>query len=199
MKRASYTLRLLLAFLLSLSPLTAVAGGRNISSYDGQLAFGAQLLALDEGCLFVDGNVTSGDFFQDLKRIDLGGRFEYRKHGRVVTEYPDSLATSIRVVGNQCGSSSKTASYDIFRGNSYTLKFDVAWKDELNLRPAILASSTARCIGMDSVTIPDRGFTIPSVTCQLTIESKGVPLSDHLIVSVVAPEGALITRLSAAP
>jgi hypothetical protein len=199
MKPVSHLAGWCLVLLLTLSPMTAIAGGRNASVYEGQLAFGAQLLDRDEGCLFVDGSVTAGDFFQDLKRVDIKGQFEYRKHGRVVTEYPDSLTTSIRVVGNQCGSASEIARSRIFQGGSYTLKFAVAWKDELTLSPAVLVPGSARCTGINSVTIPDRGFNIPSVTCQLRIESKGVPLSDHLIVSVFAPEGTPITRLSAAP
>jgi hypothetical protein len=199
MTRPPYLLYILAILLLGTFPLGARGRGRNTPTHDGQLDFGAQLLHSEKGCLFVDGNVTSGSFFEDLKRVDLDGRFEYRKQGRAVTQYPDSLTTSIRVVGNQCAPFSLNAPSAIFNGDSYTLRFEVEWKDGLDLRPAVLSPDVANCTGFNSVTIPDRGFTIPTVTCRLTVNAKGVPLGDHLIVTVYAPNGESITRLSAAP
>jgi hypothetical protein len=40
---------------------------------------------------------------------------------------------------------------------------------------------------------------VSSLLCQLTVESKGIPLGEHLIVSVFAPDGKRLTRLSARP
>jgi prepilin-type processing-associated H-X9-DG protein len=199
MGQRRYPLCLLLSFLIGAFPVGVAGRGRDTPTYDGQVDFGAQLLHSNEGCLFVDGHVTSGDFFEDLRRVNLGGRFEYLKRGRVVTEYPDSLTTSVRVVGNQCSPVVAHAPSAIFHGNSYALKFEVSWKDGMNLRPAALSPVAATCNGFNSVTIPDKGFTVPSVTCQLTVEGKGVPLGDHLIVSVFTPDGEQLTRLSAAP
>jgi hypothetical protein len=199
MSRRPHLLSLLAILIIGMFPLGALGGGRNTPAYDGQLDFGAQLLQSNGDCLFVDGNVTSGAFFQDLRRLDLGDRFEYRKHGKIVTQYPDSLTTSIRVVGNQCGPVSGNAPSSIFKRDSYTLTFEVEWKDGLNLSPAVLSTGVAHCTGFNSVTVPDRGFSIPTVTCKLTVNAKGVPLDDHLIVSVYAPSGEQITRLSAAP
>jgi hypothetical protein len=176
----------------------AHAGGGSNPTYDGVVDFGGQLLHLDDGCLSVGGTVVSGSFFENLKRIDVGGRLEYRKHGKVVTEYPESVTTSIRIVGDQCAAFPNSPS-SVFNGDSYSLKFAVAWKDGMRLRPAVLSPGVARCVGYSSVTIPPRNYAIPSITCQMTVESKGIPLLDHLIVSVFAADGNRITRLSAAP
>jgi len=195
----NYRLGILLSLAIGLLPLGADARGRNESTYYGVVDFGAQQIHLDDGCLALGGTVTSGTFFEDLKRIDNGGELEYRKRGRVVTKYPESLTTSIRIVGDACTTGLPSPPLSIFRGDSYTVRFNVEWKDGMQLRPAVLSPVTARCVGYSSITTPAGNLPIPSITCQMTVESEGVPLRDHLIVSVLTDDGKRITRLSAAP
>jgi hypothetical protein len=188
-----------LVFLVGILPIAAQAGGGSSPTYDGVVNFGAQILRMGDGCLSIGGTLASGTFFEDLKRTDVRGRLEYHKRGKVVTDYPESVTTSIRIVGGQCAASSSNAASSIFGGDSYSVKFTVEWKDGMQLRPAVLSPVVAHCVGYSSVTIPDRGATIPSITCQMTVNSRGVPLVDHLIVSVFAPYGNRLTRISAAP
>ena len=190
---------ILLTLIIGMFPMGANAGGKNSPTYDGAVDFGAQLLHMDDGCLSLDGKVSSGSFFDDLKRTEVGSRFEYRKRGRVVTEYPESLTTSIRIEGGQCAAAVSNSPSSIFRGDSFALKFEVEWKDGMQLRPAVLSPVVAHCTGYSSILIPRQDFTIPSISCQLTVESKGVPLADHLIVSIFAADGTRLTRLSARP
>ena len=188
-----------LAMLIAMFPMAAHARSRNTSTYSGVVDFGAQLLYLDDGCLSVEGTVSAGRFFDDLTRRDVHGHLEYRKHGRAVTEYPESLATSIRIVGDRCTDALSSSPSAIFRGDSYSVRFEVEWKDGMQLRPAVLSPDAARCVGYSSATIPGGTPTIPSISCQITVDSKGVPLADHLIVSIFAGDGKRLTRLSAAP
>lgn len=196
MSRRRYSGAILLALLF---PFAAHARGKNSSTYDGVVDFGAQLLHLDDGCLSVDGRVTSGNFFDDLKRTDIGGRLEYRKHGRVVTQYPESLTTSIRIAGDPCVAALSNSPSSVFRGDSYSLKFKVEWKDGMHLRPAVLSPAVAHCVGYSSITGPGGDVAIPSIICQMTVDSKGIPIADHLIVSIFAADGKRLTRISAAP
>lgn len=193
-----YLLSFGILFVVTIFPVNVRAGGRNNITFNGQLDFGAQLFPSDEGCLYVDGAVTAGTFFEDLKRVDLGDHFEYRKHRKVVTQYPDSLTTSIHIMGSHCDSGEKSSSFSIFDSDSYSLRLVAQWKNEMNLRPAKL-SPTADCVATKMVTGPDLDFALPTLTCKMTVDAKGVPLSDHLIVSVFAPNGERITRISAAP
>ena len=188
----------LLTVVLAIFASSASAGG-GTARLEGAVNFGAQMLRLDDGCALLDGKVSSGDFFDDLKRIDVAGRLEYKKRGKWVTQYPETITTSIRIVGNQCAASLSNSPPSIFYGDSYALKFQVEWKDGMRLRPAALGPSPAHCVGYSSVVMPGRDLTIPSITCQMTVESKGVPLLDHLIVSVFTANGSRLTRLSAAP
>lgn len=199
MSRCRYPRTLLLALLIGTFPLAAHARGKNSSTYDGVVGFGAQLLHLDDGCLSIDGTVTSGKFFEDLKRTDIDGRLEYRRHGRIVTEYPESLTTSIRIVGDRCAATLSNSPSSVFHGSAYSLKFAVEWKHEMQLRPAVLSPAAAHCVGYSSVTMRGDDAVIPSISCQMTVDSRGVPLRDHLIVSVFAADGRRLTRISAAP
>lgn len=190
---------ILLTFLVALFPMGARGRPKSVSAYDGTVGFGAQLLRLGDGCVSVDGTVTSGDFFDDLRRIDVRGQLEYSKHGRAVTEYPASLIVSIRMVGDGCATGLASSPSSIFHGDSYAVKFTVEWKDGMGLRPAALSLGAARCVGYSSATIPGGTPTIPTLTCQMTVDSRGVSLADHLIVSIFSADGKRITRISAAP
>jgi|HubBroStandDraft_2_1064218.scaffolds.fasta_scaffold544765_1 hypothetical protein len=199
MNRRRYLQGIVVTLIVGMFPLVAHARSGNNSTYDGVVNFGPQLLYLDDGCLSVDGAVTSGNFFEDLKRNDSGSLPEYRKRGELVTEYPESLTASIRIMGNQCAAA-PSSHPPVFNGDSYSLTFEADWKNGFQLSPAALSPIGAHCVG-SSVLINPSGdiITAPSVTCQLTIASKGVPLTDHLIVSVFAADGKRLTRLSAAP
>jgi len=198
MSRQRYCRGILLLLIFCTLPISAEARGKSEATYDGAIDFGSQVLHLDDGCLALAGTVTSGSFFEDLVRVRTSGRFEYRKRGRVVTEYPESLTTSIRIMG-QCAATLSNPPSSVFRGDSYSLRFQVEWKDGMQLRPAVLSPVVAHCTGYSSILIPRQDFTIPSIACQLTVESKGVPLADHLIVSIFAADGTRLTRLSARP
>jgi hypothetical protein len=189
----------LLTLTSGIYPSGAHARGRKGVTYDGAVDFGVQQVHLDDGCLAVDGTVKSGKFFEDLKRLDNNAQAEYRKAGKVVKEYPQSLTTSIRVMGDRCADGLLNATAAVFGSGSYSLTFKVAWKDGMQLRPAALSPVVAECVGSRVSTNPGGDSIFPAITCQLTVDSKGVSLDNHLIVSVFAPDGTRITRLSAAP
>jgi len=180
-------------------PIRAHAHVSKDATYDGVVDFGAQVIHLKDGCLSVDGTVRSGNFFEDLKRLDIGMRPEYRKGRRVVTEYPATLITSIRMLGDQCPDALSNSPSAVFGGGAYSLTFQVEWKDGMQLRPAALCPVVAQCAVSRIATNPGSDFTFPAITCQMMVDSKGVPLVDHLIVSVFAADGKRLTRLSAAP
>jgi len=102
-------------------------------------------------------------------------------------------------MSDPCAAESPKARSSIFRGDSYALKFAVEWKEGMQLRPALLSPVASQCIGYSRISSPDGDLRIPAVTCQMTVASKGVPLANHLIVSIFTADGKRLTRLSAAP
>jgi len=196
-----HSAKLFLALLIGLLPIGASARSRKDATYDGAVDFGSQVLNLQSGCFAVDGSVSSGSFFDDLKRVDTGNQTEYVKEGRVLTEYPDSITTSIRIMGSECTRGFSSAALPIFEGDSYSMTFEVQWKDGMQLTPAMLSPAVAHCVGTRIITnaSKDSTSTFPALTCEMTIQSRGVSLEKHLIVSVFSPDGKRLVRLSAAP
>jgi len=182
----------LLSGILALAPLGASARS---GTYDGAIEFGSQLLYLKDGCLSVHGTVSAGSFFQDLRRIDISGQLEYKKRGQVVKEYPESLTASIDI--DQCLVQSPNSTSSIFLGDLHSFRFEVNWKHEMKLRPAVLSPVVAHCARYSAVAF--LGEEPPSIRCEMTVASKGVPLADHLIVLIFAADGRRLTRISAAP
>jgi hypothetical protein len=185
--------------IMGMFPVGTHARGKKSTSYDGTVDFGAQLLHVGDGCFSVDGSVRAGDFFEDLERIDIASGSEFRKDGRVVTKYPESLTTSIRILGDQCAGAFSIAPSSIFNGDSYSLTFEVEWKDGVQLTPAVLSPAVAHCAASRIATNASKDSTFPAITCQMTVDSKGIPLANHLIVSVFAADGERLVRLSARP
>lgn len=190
---------IVLTFFIVLLPLSANAAPNSNPTYAGQVDFGAQLLHLEDGCASIHGAVSAGSFFDDLKRTDNGGQLVFRKGGRIVTEYPESITTSIRIAGDPCAARLSVSPSAIFEGNSYSLKLEVYWKHDMEMRPAVLSPVAAHCVGYSSITGPGESARVPSISCQMTVDSKGVPLGDHLVVRILGSDGRLVTRISAAP
>jgi hypothetical protein len=188
---------IVLGGILGLARFGATAHAKNHPTYDGVIDFGRQLLYLDDGCLSIQGTVAAGSFFQDLKRIDNGGELEYRKHGRVVKEYPESLTTSIDIMVDQSFDGSLHWPASLRHGGSLAWKFEVDWKHEMQMRRAE-SPAAAHCVGDSDILLPG-DLPVPSVSCQMTVVSKGVPLVDHLIVLIFEADGKPLTRISFAP
>lgn len=169
------------------------AGNHRLS--DGAVSFPPQIVQLKAGCLWIDGTMTSGNFFEGLERKDRDGLIEYRNSGKLLTDYPRSVVASIRILDDQCVSTSQPSRFSLGDNNRDSFSFQVAWKTGLQLRPALLAPTSPHCIGSSGA----GAIPTPPMTCQMIIESEGTPLSDHLIVSVFGPDGIRLTRLSAAP
>jgi hypothetical protein len=171
---------------------TCVRGGSR-RSYDGIVRFPPQIVQLNSGCIWIDGTLTAGRFFQGLARKDRDGVFEFTHGGELLTDYPQAVVASIRILDDQCVSTSSPHRFSLASSDRRSFWFRAAWKTGLQLRPASLSSSVD-CIGSSG-----RPTIAPPMTCQMTVESQGTPLSDHLIVSIFGPDGKRLSRLSAAP
>jgi hypothetical protein len=198
-RRAALLGGIWLLLMIGALPITAKAGSKGSAAYDGAVDFGPQVIQLDDGCLAVDGKMTSGAFFEDLKRIEIGRQFQFKKDGRAVSEYPDSLTTTILIAGGHCEPAVSNPGSLIFQGNAYTLRFQVDWKEGMQMRPAALSPVEAHCTGYSPIQAPGQELASAAILCQLTVDSKGVPLGDHLIVSIFSVDGKRLTRLSARP
>jgi hypothetical protein len=174
--------------------------GKHREVYKGEILFSPQVLRVDDGCIAFGGAVTSGDYFRDFERIENGNNIEFRKHGQLITEYPESLTLSIRIAGSRCDESSWDLAPSFFQnGSAEALKFQGEWKEGMRLRPVEGLTVVSHSRKSSSIHFPDRDLTTYAVEYHIDVNSKGVPLSNHLIISVLTPDGKRLVRLSAAP
>ena len=179
--------------LVSIVPIASGARSRNSQAYNGLVKFGPQIVQMEDGCLWIDGGVSSGTFFRGLKRDDKNSPPEYSNGSSIVVSYPESLTASIRILNDQCVAEDASSPWT---GHSFT--FDVSWKNGVQLTPALLSPGGVHCDNLSAIS-ETQVVIAPPMECQMTIRSEGVPLINHLIVSVYAADGKRLTRLSAAP
>ena len=193
--RTARMVRILLIILfVAQTPFPIGASGINQKTYDGAVHFPAQIIEFNRGCLWIDGTLTSGNFFKGLKRINHDGAAEYTNNGKPLTNYPAFVTASIRFLDDQCASPQSDSRFSFSKENIQSLTFQILWKSETDLRPAPLASDGIRC------RTSSNGTAAPaSPSCEIMVKSDGVPLSDHLVVAVFGIDGNRLVRLSAAP
>src|ERR1700733_6885824 len=102
MSRYRFSQGIFLMLMIGILSMGADARRRSDPAYDGAVNFGSQIVFLQDGCIALDGSVSSGSFFEDLKRVASGNQLEFEKNGSAVTKYPESLTTTIHIVGGEC-------------------------------------------------------------------------------------------------
>ena len=129
---------------------------------------------------------TSGDFFDGLQRHEPPSGDEFHKNSRVVTNFPDQLTVQLQLSISVCDA-------DIYTpapapGFVNGIHFKAQWKRGLAMRP--VAQVMIQRVAITSEEGDSRLLFL------LKIRDRDVPLTDHLIISVISPQGKLLSRMS---
>ncbi len=138
-------------------------------------------------CVTFEPTMESGTFFNGLERIDLDSGVLFRKNSTNVFNFPSYLKIDIHVSVHVCDSNIYTParSPDLMKG----MKFRAQWKRNLALRP--VANVTLENVPLNLEEGDNRLLYV------LRIREEDVPLTDHLIISVLTAQGKLLSRMSA--
>jgi hypothetical protein len=141
-----------------------------------------------------DGNVcvnfgpvmTAGDFFDGLQRHETPSGDEFRKNSRVVQNFPEQITVQVQLSISVCDA-------DIYTpapapGFVNGIRFKAQWKRGLAMRP--VEQFAIQRVAITSEEGDSRLLFL------LKIRDKNVPLTDHLIISVISPQGKLLSRMS---
>jgi hypothetical protein len=126
-------------------------------------------------------------FFNGLERIDTPQGSEFLRNSHPVDFFPDYLTIEINVRIEVCDADMYTPAKtpDIIKG----IQFRVQWKRGLYLRPVA------------NVTIERKPLQMEEGDNQMLyvikVRDHNVPLSDHLILSVISANGKIMSRMSA--
>lgn len=131
--------------------------------------------------------MQSPGFFNGLERIDTSQGSEFRRNSNPVYFFPDYLTIEINIRIEVCDANMYTPAKtpDVIKG----MQFRVQWKRGLYLRPAA------------NVTIDRKPLVMEEGDNRLLyvikVRDHNVPLSDHLILSVISASGKIMSRMSA--
>jgi hypothetical protein len=168
---------------LGQTPEKIIEHGERVAMSTGEIRKG-------EICADFYPDLQSDEFFNGLQRIDGGRTSEFRKYSRPVTAYPPHLTIQIDVRVNVCDANIYTPAVapDFLK----TLHFKVQWKRQLYLRPVASFSVESVPLHVDE----DQGRRLLVVQIR---DNNSVPLTDHLVLTILSPEGKILSRMVARP
>ena len=134
--------------------------------------------------------LESNEFFRGLQRIETDEGRTFRKYSQLVTTYPPQLRIQIDVRISICDADVYTPAPipDFLK----TLHFKVQWKKAMYLRP--VASFVVENVPLNLEQSENRRLLVVQIH-----DSNNVPLTDHLILTILSPDGKILSRMAARP
>ena len=177
--------------LLSLVPFSAL-GGAPVQA-TSQIVEYKEVVPLSSGqvrdrdvCVNFSPVMTSGEFFDGLQRHETPSGDEFHKNSRVVTNFPEQLTVQLQLSISVCDADIYTpAPAPSFVSG---IHFKAQWKRGLTMRP--VQQFAVQRVAITSEEGDSRLLFL------LKIRDRDVPLTDHLIISVISPQGKLLSRMS---
>ena len=158
----------------------------------------------DGPCFRIKGVVTAPDFFDHLKRIDTDSGTLFRRGDETVARFPDQLLLSFAVYdlhAQTCPPSSEgDAPKYLTRAMMSTLDLYLYWKRGVELRP--IRGVEKKYFSVDPI-IPyaaAKAYDLPEKyqwSYQYLVPSKGVPLTDSLVLVLRTSDGHIAARVAA--
>src|SRR5271154_1229872 len=158
-----------------------------IHEYRDDVALSTGQIRSDDVCVNFIPVMQSFGFFNGLERIDTSQGSEFRRNSNPVDFFPDYLTIEINIRIEVCDANIYTPAKtpDVIKG----MQFRVQWKRGLYLRPVA------------NLTIERKPLVLEEgdnrMLFVIRLRDHGVPLSDHLILSVISAKGKIMSRMSA--
>jgi hypothetical protein len=137
-------------------------------------------------CVYLGPAMSAGEFFDGLQRTESANGDVFRKNAQVVQTFPDAITVQVQVGISVCNADIYTPAPAPSFVNG--MQFKVQWKRGLVMRP--VAQLRVQRIPFMAEEGDNRMLFV------LKIHDKDVPLTDHLIVSVISPQGKLLSRMA---
>jgi len=184
------------------APRAAAHEKQTIWNYDGGVFFETDGSLSASICFRVAGRVTSGEFFDDLRRIDdKGVDTVFRRGKEAVTHFPDQLLLHFTLFDFPCGSQLKVTGSRTYltRATVSELRLSLFWKRGVELRPITDFKPVGFSVrpifpyNAEATDLPEKLEWF----YELAVPSAGVPLTDSLVLIIRDPEGHVAARAAA--
>jgi hypothetical protein len=153
-------------------------------------------------CFRVNGRLTSGGFFNDLKSYESDDGTIFKAGKTEVTEFPDKLVLSLAIRDQPCA----TGLQPVGSGSYLTkeimgsLRLSLYWKHGVDLRPAGKVALLRFSVDPIQPYATNLEAELPKRyvwSYELGILSGGVPLTDSLVLIFRTPDEHITARVAA--
>ena len=182
--------------------LSQLKRDKSVWRYDGGLLFETDGSLPNGVCFRVSGNVTSPEFFDNLKRIDDGHGTVFRRGVATVTEFPDRLLLSFVIHDLSCSPGLHqigTHPY-LTREMMSALQLSLYWKRGVDLQQVKNIKEVSASVERIAPYASALAAELPQRlewSYQLLVPSAGVPLTDSLVFMFRTAEGRIAARVAA--
>jgi hypothetical protein len=140
--------------------------------------------------------ISSDEFFEGLEATESASGRTFHRRGEEVTVFPDSLSVEIKSSLSDCSTVPPIASVaSVTTAFMSGLTFKTWWKTGFKQRPVDVISF--KSVPPQSSALSESEPVSQVWTFTIKIASKGVPLTDHLVVEIYSKDGAFLGRMAA--
>jgi hypothetical protein len=193
---------LVLASLTSNASASQRHRDKSVWNYDGGVFFATDGSLPNGVCFRVSGGLDAPEFFLNLKRINDEHGTVFRRSTETVTHFPDELLLSFDIHDQPCTPGLRkieTHGY-LTREMMSTLRLSFYWKRGMELRPVQNIREVRSSVEPIVPYAASLASELPkrfNWSYQLTVPSKGVPLTDSLVLVFRTADGRIAARVAA--
>jgi hypothetical protein len=184
------------------SSLSQLKRDKSVWRYDGGLLFETDGSLPNGVCFRVSGNVTSPEFFDNLKRIDDGHGTVYRRGVETVTDFPDRLLLFFVIHDQSCSPGLHQVGTRVYltREMMSAMQLSLYWKRGVDLQQVKNIKEVSASVERIAPYASALATELPQRfewSYQLVVPSAGVPLTDSLVFVFRTAEGRIAARVAA--
>jgi hypothetical protein len=177
-------------------------GKETVWNYDGGVFFVTDGSLANGVCFRITGRMSSGNFFDGLRRIDTDQATAFMRDAETVTKFPDSVTVSFTIHDQLCPSGfQQTGAHPYMTQRMIDdLRLSIYWKHGVGLRPAKNVKEVeARVDPINPYALALAAELPPRYewSYKLVVPSASVPITDSLAFVLRAPDGRIAARVSA--
>jgi hypothetical protein len=186
--------------LASLAPNASTSQSKrekSVWNYDGGIFFATDGSLPNGVCFRVSGGADAPDFFLNLKRINDEQGTIFRRGTETVTHFPDELHLSFDIHDQPCTPGLREVEARTFLS---TLHLTFYWKRGVELRPVKNITAVRSSVEPIVPYAANLASELPkrfAWSYQLAVPSKGVPLTDSLVLIFRNADGRIAARVAA--
>ncbi len=153
-------------------------------------------------CFRINGRVTSGNFFDQLKAYDDDDGTTFRLGAAVVTQFPDKVVLDLLIHDEPCSDGLQPVGTGVYLTQAVmsSLSLSLYWKHGVDMRPAGKAELVHFSVDPIQPYAANLAAELPKRylwSYEFAIPSEGVPITDSLVLIFRTPSGHMAARVAA--